>query len=80
MVESNARGETWKHYIADGLLAIAENTSRYLGWNGAFVESGRTMTERWAASIKEQDNKSEKDEPCKDVVQGIWRRIKGAKK
>lgn len=72
--------DIFSHYIADAVMAIANNTSKHVGWGGV-VDMGYTMAERWS-KLSESTQKQEQTEDnrsCKEIADSIWKRVRNRK-
>ena len=69
--------KSFKVYVTDALMAIAENTTHLAGHQG-IIDYGRVINQRWYDMI----NPSIKEEPedhrsSEEIAADIWSRIRG---
>lgn len=74
----NREEKSYKIYITDTLMAIAENTTHFLGRND-IIDYGKAMNKRWVEIIEPEVKEPEKidDRPAKEIAADIWERIRG---
>jgi hypothetical protein len=72
--------KAYRTYVTDTLMAIAENTTHFLGMNGV-VDYGKTVKTRWIDILNPppKEDKSEDNRPADEIVSDIWSRIRGTK-
>lgn len=68
--------KAYRIYVTDALMAIADNTSHFLGVNG-MVDYGRTMSQRWIEVLNPPPEKPEDNRPSDEIAADIWTRIRG---
>lgn len=67
---------SFKVYVTDALMAIAENTTHLVGAQGV-VDYGRTIKTRWIDLLNPQPEKPEDNRPSEVIASDIWNRIRG---
>lgn len=78
-LKSNNEDKSFKIYLTDALMAIADNTTHLVGAGGV-VDYGRTIKTRWIDLIEsppEVPNEPEDDRPSEEIASDIWERIRG---
>lgn len=78
-LKSNNELKSFKVYVTDALMAIAENTTHLVGVQGV-VDYGRSIKQRWIDLLNPQPVEEEKPEdnrPSEEIASDIWERIRG---
>lgn len=76
-LKSNNEEKSFKIYISDALMAIAENTTHLVG-NQGVVDYGKTIKTRWIElTDKPPKEEPEDNRPSEDIAVDIWERIRG---
>lgn len=79
------REETYRIYLTDALMAIANNTSNYVGING-LVQAGAHLDYRYADTLypqkpEKQEEQKEDNRTMEEQAIDMWERMrKGGKK
>lgn len=70
--------KSFRVYVTDALMAIAENTTHFLGREN-IIDYGKSITERWIDIIdfKETAPKEEDNRSAEEITTDIWQRIRG---
>ena len=79
-LKSNNEAKSYKIYVTDALMAIADNTTHFAGMEG-MVDYGRTVTKRWIDALNPppEEEKPEDNRPSTEIASDIWERIRGHK-
>lgn len=72
----NNEEKSYKAYVTDALMAIAENTTHLVGAGGV-VDYGRTLNSRWIDRLTPQPEVKEDNRPSIEIASDIWNRIRG---
>ena len=76
-LKSNNEKKSFKIYVTDALMAIADNTTHLVGQSGV-VDYGRTIKERWIDLLTPQKPEIQEDNrPSEEIAADIWERIRG---
>ena len=78
-LKSNNEKKSFEVYVTDALMAIAENTTHYLGSQGMF-DYGKSFKQRFIDLSNPQPVEEEKPEdnrPSEEIASDIWKRIRG---
>jgi ribosomal protein S3AE len=80
-LKSNNETKSYRIYVSDALMAIAENTTHFVGMEG-MVDYGKSITKRWVDALNPEPEEKEKPEdnrPSAEIASDIWDRIRGHK-
>lgn len=72
----NSEEKSYKIYVTDALMAIAENTTHLVGYQGV-VDYGKTIKTRWVDILKPPPEVPEDNRPSEEIASDIWERIRG---
>ncbi len=76
-LKSNNETKSYRIYVTDALMAIAENTTHLLGAQGV-VDYGKTIKTRWIDTLKPApEEEPEDNRPSEEIASDIWQRIRG---
>ena len=76
--EKEHEARSFKIYVTDALMAIAENTIHHYGFNG-IEDIGFNLNSRWLDIIEPPKTVPVDDRPCEDIAKDIFARIRGEK-
>lgn len=68
--------KSFKVYITDALMAIADNTTHIVGSQGV-VDYGKTINQRWIDILNPPPKEPEDNRPSEEIASDIWERIRG---
>lgn len=70
--------KSYRIYVTDALMAIAENTTHLLGMQGV-VDYGKKFNQRWIELSTSAPKKEEPEDnrPSEEIAEDIWKRIRG---
>ena len=68
--------KSFKIYVTDALMAIADNTTHLVGSQGV-VDYGKTINQRWIDVINPPPKVPEDNRPSEEIAKDIWERIRG---
>lgn len=68
--------KSFKVYVTDALMAIADNTTHLVGSQGV-VDYGKTINQRWIEILNPPPKKPEDNRPSAEIAADIWERIRG---
>ena len=77
--EREIERKSFETYVTDALMAIGENTTHLMGFNGV-IDYGKAPRERWIDMIDDSTpiEPQEIDErPCEEITEDIFARIRG---
>lgn len=71
--------KTYRIYVTDALMAIADNTTHLVGVEGV-VDYGRTIQKRWYDIITATPKKEEQEDnrTAEEIAADIWKNIRGS--
>lgn len=76
-LKSNNEEKAYRIYVTDALMAIADNTTHFLGAQGV-VDFGKNMTKRWIEIFDPPPKEEPVDNrPSEEIASDMWRRIRG---
>lgn len=68
--------KSFKVYVTDALMAIADNTTHLVGSQGV-VDYGKTINQRWIDILNPPPEVPEDNRPSEEIAEDIWQRIRG---
>ena len=68
--------KSFKVYVTDALMAIADNTTHLVGAQGV-VDYGKTINQRWIDLLNPPPEVPEDNRPSDEIAEDIWQRIRG---
>lgn len=68
--------KSFKVYVTDALMAIADNTTHIVGSQGV-VDYGKTINQRWIDILNPPPQEPEDTRPSEEIASDIWERIRG---
>ena len=78
-LKSNNETKSYRVYVTDALMAIAENSTHYAGMQG-MVDYGKTITKRWIDALTPPpEEEPEDNRSSEEIASDIWDRIRGQK-
>ena len=76
-LKHNNEEKSYKAYVTDALMAIADNTTHLVGAQGV-VDYGRTIKQRWTELLNPPPPpEPEDDRPSEEIAADIFKRIRG---
>lgn len=73
----NNEEKSYRIYVTDALMAIAENTTHLVGYEGV-VDYGKTINKRWVDMLEPPPPEVPEDNrPSEEIASDIWERIRG---
>lgn len=68
----------YRVYVTDALMALVDNSARYVIPGVGPVDCGTHLTMRWQDMIREkQEDPPEDPRSCAEIAAGIWDRMRG---
>ena len=68
--------KSYRVYVTDALMAIADNTTHLVGTQGV-VDYGKTIKERWIDVLNPPPKIPEDNRTSEEIASDIWKRIRG---